>query len=247
MLCHNCSYILSGKENFCPNCGTMPYGQLKETENKKAEVKKEEIHITPDSYPPYTPAKPVTAAAQKVSAVDIFDEPVQMQEREEREERGVKNPAGKIFILLFLTCTLAVTAFGLADYFGITKTVSAFVHSLSQKEEAVTQVQAEAYRNETSIVEPDISYSETTAYILTGNGLTLRKGPSHSYAPLYNLTDLTMVQIYGGSMINRSWVYVYCPERDCYGWLDGSFLGDEPYGEATLYSENGEPMSYGGI
>ena len=120
MLCHNCSYILSGKENFCPNCGTMPYGQLKETENKKAEVKKEEIHITPDSYPPYTPAKPVTAITPQVKGSDIFDEPEQTREREEKEA-NVKNPAGKIFVLLFLTCTLAVTAFGLADYFGITK------------------------------------------------------------------------------------------------------------------------------
>lgn len=243
MLCHNCSYILSGKENFCPNCGTMPYGQIKETEKKIAEAKKEEVQISPDSYPPYTPAKPVAAVTPQVKGSDIFDDFEETREKPERTA-DVKNPAGKIFVLLFLTCTLAVTAFGLADYFGITKTVSAFVHSLSQKDEAIMQVQAEPYRKETSIVGPDISYSMTTAYILTGSGLTLRKGPSDSYAPLYNLTDLTMVQIFGGSMINRSWVYVYCPEKECYGWLDGSFLGDESYAGTTLYSENGDPVFY---
>lgn len=233
MLCHNCSYILSGKENFCPNCGTMPYGQIKETESKKSETQKDEPCITPDSYPPYSPARPVATVPVQVKGSDIFDEPEEEREKEEKPSVP-KNPVGKIFVLLFITCTLAVTAFGLADYFGITKTVSAFVHSLSQKNENEIQVQAEPYRKETSVVQPDINYSPSTAYILTGNGLTLRKGPAHSFAPLYNLTDLTMVQILGGNVINISWVYVYCPEKECYGWLDGSFLGDEPYGETTL-------------
>ena len=242
MLCHNCSYILSGKENFCPNCGTMPYGQINETVKKETETKETEIKTEPASlefYPPYYPHKVVPPA----KSTDIFDE---NEEKEEPEEKpaSVKNPVGKIFVLLFITCTLAVTAFGLADYFGITKTVSAFVQNLSQKESTVSENAGEVFRHEMSIVAPDINYSMTTAYILSGTGLTLRKGPSNSYAPVYSLTDLTKVQIFGGSMINRSWVYVYCPEKESYGWLDGSFLGAEPYEETTLYADNSPVVFY---
>lgn len=236
MLCHNCSYILSGKENFCPNCGTMPYGQIKKTESKIQDTQKEELTITPDSYPPYMPEK---STPPPLKSTDIFSDYEATSEADEKISPP-KSQAGKIFVLLFITCTLAVTAFGLADYFGITKTVSGFVQALSQKEpeEKVT----EPFRHEISIVEPEISYSVTTAYIMSGGGLALRKGPSNSYAPLYFLTDLTLVQIFGGSMINRSWVYVYCPEKESYGWLDGSYLGSDEVGETTLYSGNGDPI-----
>ncbi len=239
MLCHNCSYILSGKENFCPNCGTMPYGQIKETEKKKTDEKKEEVRITPDSYPPYTPAK---STPPPVKSSDIFADFEESREADSKNP-SPKNPVGKIFVLLFITCTLAVTAFGLADYFGITQTVSGFVQALSQKDSEKQENITEPYRHEISIIEPEINYSMTTAYILSGSGLTLRKGPSNSYAPLHTLTDLTKVQIFGGSMINRSWVYVYCPEKESYGWLDGSFLGPEPSEETTLYSGNSDPLT----
>lgn len=241
MLCQNCSYILSGKENFCPNCGTMPYGQIEKTEKKDAEVKKESPHpaveITPESYPPY---KPLASVVRPVKSTDIFDEREESHPAEEKAPE-VKNPVGKIFILLFITCTLAVTAFGLADYFGVTQTVSGFVQTLSQKDAVDKEVTlTEAFSHEKSIVEPEINYSMTTAYILSGYGLTLRKGPSNSYAPLHSLTDLTKVQIFGGSIANRSWVYVYCPEKECYGWLDGSFITSEIMGEATLNPENSD-------
>ena len=233
MLCQNCSYILSGKENFCPNCGAMPYGQIKKTEKKSTEIKKEADIITPESYPPYKPARAVVPTAK---STDIFGESEEKYTPEEKTPEA-KNPVGKIFILLFITCTLAVTAFGLADYFGVTQTVSDFVQTFSKKEDTEEEV-SEVFRHDMSVVEPEINYSMTTAYVLSGYGLTLRKGPSNSYAPLHSLTDLTKVQIFGGSIANRSWVYVYCPEKECYGWLDGSFLAEEGMEEASFYPEN---------
>ena len=83
MLCHNCSYILSGKENFCPNCGTMPYGQINETVKKETEAKETEIKTEPASlefYPPYYPNKVVPPA----KSTDNFDE---KEEKEEPEEK----------------------------------------------------------------------------------------------------------------------------------------------------------------
>ena len=232
MLCQNCSYILSGKENFCPNCGSMPYGQIKETESKATEVKKEQPVITPEAYPPYTPAKPCVPPAK---ASDIFADTLEITADEKSDMP--KNPAGKIFILLFLTCTLAVTAFGLADYFGITKTVSGFVQTLSQKEGTEKESSPAVFDHKSSVEEPEINYSMTTAYILSGGGLALRKGPSNSYAPLHTLQDRTKVQIFGGSLANPGWVYVYCPEKECYGWLDGRYLSPEGVTETEAYPD----------
>lgn len=238
MLCHNCSYILSGKENFCPNCGSMPYGQIKETEKKATDAKKEQPVITPESYPPYTPAKPYVPPAK---ASDIFADTLESVNDEKSDMP--KNPVGKIFVLLFLTCTLAVTAFGLADYFGITKTVSGFVQTLSQKESGKTEDSPSAFDHKNSIEEPEINYSMSTAYILSGSTLTLRKGPSNSYAPLHLLQNLTRVQIFGGSLASPDWVYVYCPEKECYGWLDGSYLSPEGVTESEAYHSEETPFT----
>ena len=74
---------------------------------------------------------------------------------------------------------------------------------------------------------------------MSGEGLSLRKGPGKGYAPVENLNDLTAVIIYGGSNADKGWVYVYCAEKNCYGWLDGSFLAKkDAVEETTLFAEN---------
>lgn len=237
MLCRNCNYILSGKENFCPNCGTMPHGQPTETTEIKEEIfppqvtslnREEPVVI----YPKHEPEK-----EENIQDVKIFYESV--EEDEIKEEKN-KSAAGKIFLLLFLTCTLAVTAFGLADYFGITPSVKSFVQTLSQKKTEDDTSSAVPYSHEDSIVEPDINYSVSDAYVMSGNGLTLRKGPDNSYAPVYSLTDLAKVHIFGGSVVSKNWVYVYCPEAESYGWLDGRFLATEENASAVLEAEDEE-------
>lgn len=239
MLCHNCNYILSGKENFCPNCGTMPEGRTdsmfttKEVaKDKKNEVEvkeeKEPVVIYPKDEPEEIPFKDVNIFYESDEQTDLSD-----------EKKDRKAPT-KIFLLLFLTCALSVTAFGLADYFGITPTVKNLVQTLSQKKYNISSDEASPYSHESSIIEPDINYSMSDAYIMSGNGLTLRKGPGNGYAPIHNLTDLTRVHIFGGSIVNKNWVYVYCPEKESYGWLNGSFLATEQTASAVIPDEEAD-------
>lgn len=224
MLCKNCNYIITGKENFCPNCASpvkaeaAPKGfegtceKPKEvTEHKKTdEDKKESI---------FAEFEQVHPEEQRAS---IFYEPQEKQQEKEKDKN--KSYAGRIMLLLFLTCIFAAGAFAVADYFGITSTVFSFIESSAAKSEEADEGY---YRHENSIKKPDVSYSPVTAYVMSGKGLTLRKGPGNTYAPVGKISDLTAVQIYGESLTEEGWVYIYCAETECYGWLDGSFIAKE--------------------
>lgn len=237
MLCKNCNYILSGKENFCPNCAvplkeeaSTPQRTVPEIENE-AEENKEESIINRDMI--FQKSEPKTPPRER--NMHIFYD---MEEKEEPPTRTVKEKSytGRIFLLLFVTCALAIAAFGVADYFGITSSVFSFIQTVASGNE---EENVEDFSHSKSIIAPDVNYSPTAAYIMSGEGLTLRKGPGNSYAPLCELSDLTAVQIHGGSLANKSWVYVYCAENESYGWLDGSFLAREKESETTLSSQDG--------
>lgn len=244
MLCQNCNYILSGKENFCPNCGTMPYSappfpKTKDIETGNSKNTSENTAVKEN----FTFPEADMRNAARFQQEEIFSS--YALEKEEKSGTGTgeeteksRGSGGKILILLLICCTLAVAAFGLADYFGLTTSVAGFMQTVSQDKNSAKEKTTETFRHDKTVIDPEINYSMTTAYIISGNGLTLRKGPSNSYAPLCNLMDLTKVQVFGGSLASRNWVYVYCPEKDSYGWLDGSFLCSETMSQTTLFSEN---------
>lgn len=237
MLCKNCNYILSGRESFCPNCGTLlPAGtdaqqrQIRDEEEKR----KEEIRALGEAV--------FTLNEEDVPANDPEIRIFNIDSRENYEEEAVtqkeksrrKNGTGKIVLLLFLLCTLLTVTFGAADYFGITTELSKLVGGFSEKEEVSPGNMSQSFSHENTVLEPEVEYSVETAYVLSGKGLTLRKGPANSYAPLYSLTDFSAVKIFGGSLVNENWLYVYFPEKNCYGWLDGSFLCSEQVIEQRL-------------
>ena len=131
-----------------------------------------------------------------------------------------------------------MSAFGLADYFGITPRVKNYISTFSQSKETTSGSSDTAvFSHADSIIHPDVNCKMETAYIFSGTGLILRKGPANSYAPLYSLTDLTMVQIFGSSLASPEWVYVYCPEKDSYGWLNGSFVCSDVVVENNITNE----------
>lgn len=243
MNCKNCNYILTGKENFCPNCGTIP----ESTASPFPKIK--EIYEIPKANP--IPEKP-----KSLNEILFFESEEEKAEvpanRTPRESDFINNDypertaeikskkaVGKIFLLLFICCALAVSAFGLADYFGITPRLKNHISTFSQSQPSATQatVTTTAFSHGDTVIHPDTNCPMETAYIFSGTGLTLRKGPANSYAPLYSLTDLTMVQIFGSSLANPEWIYVYCPEKDSYGWLNGSFVCSDVVIEDTYQSE----------
>ncbi len=242
MNCKNCNYILTGKENFCPNCGTIPESastpfpkikEIREAPQKKPSAEKpktlnEILFFDPTDDKNDAPEEkyfPETEAVQE-------NFPIPVPEIKE------KNPIGKIFLLLFICCTLAVSAFGLADYFGILPRFKAYISTFSQKKPVTYEsTTTTAFSHSNTVVQPDTNCDMKTAYVFSGSGLPLRKGPSNSYAPLYNLTDLTMVQIFGSSLSCPEWIYVYCPEKDTYGWLNGSFVCSDVVMENKITDE----------
>lgn len=234
MICHNCNYILSGKENFCPNCGIMPISMTKRQDKTKDNTIKKDEGKTSEAEPAIIYPSFETSSSDRES-IQIFQDANETQESDTKEKD--RKAAGKIFLLLFLTCAFSAAAFGLADYFGITPSVISFVQTISNKSTGSTTPE-ENYSHNDSIVDPEINYSMSDAYIMSGNGLTLRKGPGNGYAPIDSLTDLTKVHIFGGSIANKNWVYVYCPESKSYGWLDGSFLATQETASTSLYAEN---------
>lgn len=234
MICHNCNYILSGKENFCPNCGVMPMSPSNEKDRIKESKIKEDEEKTAEAEPAIIyPSYEMNRAEEE--SIHIFHDTKEAEEADTKAKD--KKTAGKIFLLLFLTCAFSAAAFGLADYFGITPSVISFVQTISNKNTEITATD-ESYSHNDSIVEPEVNYTMSDAYIMSGNGLTLRKGPGNGYAPIDSLTDLTKVHIFGGSIANKNWVYVYCPESKSYGWLDGSFLATQETASTALYAEN---------
>lgn len=229
MLCKNCNYILTGKENFCPNCASPlkegDFSTAQARDGEKIKDRHEEILKQEYIFPKVNEEKNSTEREAK-----IFYDPHEREEAYHGMKR--KSYAGRIMLLLFLICAFTVATFAVADYFNLTPSVFNFTATDASSDE-ITQEQRETYNHADSVVKPDISYEAISAYVLSGDGLTLRKGPGKSYAPLENLSDLTMVQIYGASPSGEGWVYVYCPEKEKYGWLDGSFLAGQKQEEAS--------------
>ena len=242
MNCKNCNYILTGKENFCPNCGTIP-------ESTSAPFPKiKEIYEIPKVNPlPEKPkslneilfTEPTEESTDYPEVRSFRDDNSDSEDfSEQTAETKDKKAVGKIFFLLFLCCALAVSAFGLADYFGITPRLKNYISTFSQSQPDTSKAPTTtAFSHADTVIHPDVNCARETAYIFSGTGLTLRKGPANSYAPLYSLTDLTMVQIFGSSLANPEWVYVYCPEKDSYGWLNGSFVCSDVVIEDSYQSQ----------
>ncbi len=242
MLCRNCNYILSGKENFCPNCGTIPtpvsqvFPTIKKVPSETAPPSEENKQPEAKSTEKKDFIFSDTGFFQNNNCIDS-DTGEEAEDFAVKEQTKVKrkSPTAKALILLIICCTLATTAFALADYFGIIPDFSALASSLTNGTDKAEQ--QSPFNHSETVHNPEINYPMTTAYVLSGNGLTLRKGPGNGYAPLFNLTDLTQVQIFGGSLASTNWLYVYCGEKECYGWVDGSFLCSETVAESKLTSE----------
>lgn len=233
MLCKNCNYILTGKENYCPNCATPLTEKASQTPKNQEEQQEKDRHneqvIKGEFIFPEKEEK--SYAAQR--DVRIFYEPNEPEAVEQRGKR--KSYGGRIMLLLFLTCAFAAGAFAIADYFNLTPSVlSVITQGVTEEKEN----EAADFSHESSIIKPDITYTPERAYIMSGEGLSLRKGPGKGYAPTATLSDLTAVIIYGGSLADKGWVYVYCGEKECYGWLDGSFLARDANEETTLFAQN---------
>lgn len=202
MICKNCNYILSGKESFCPDCGTPCV--------KEKEYSKE----------PETPS--VIFSPEKESSSPIFsDEPPRHLAPERKEKKSRAGIYLAAVLCLVIIGTLAISLSGLVDF------TPAFAALFPAGEEETTSdetVKLSEYDPLADIVSPNVNYKTTIAYITADKGQALRKGPDNNYGQLSLLSSGTIVHISGTSNVSSEWVYVYVPEEDIYGWLSGAYL-----------------------
>lgn len=233
MICRNCKFSLSGSEKYCPNCGAPLHEE---------EVSSDLGQVSPPKAP------------------DIFFTPVSKEEKDEpeifrsKQVETEENPAeapkkakqkssskAPVFLMLILiTAVLVVGISVAAEKFNIAPTLMSYLNGVGKKATA-TDASELVYAPEESLipspesgtVQPDINYAPTEAYVARINVLSLRKGPSDAYGLIRSLDAGTPLQIIGGTAITDSWIYVYVPSEDCFGWLNAAFISLYTYTQTT--------------
>ncbi len=218
MICKKCGYVLFGSETFCPNCGA------------KCEIEEEKKETEISTGKSAEKESPSRHSGRKVSDIDVFSsEPVYVYS-EKREKRKKSSGLAVTFIVTFAITLVGVGGLIAADYFGLIPSVSTLMPS--EKETTIlepleTSTLHSDYSDTDGIVPPQISFKPVLCFIGSEGNLSLRKGPGDVYAQFSALPSGTQVQVIGGSVTERNWVYAYVPEDDSYGWLCSSFLSTE--------------------
>lgn len=224
MICRKCSFILQGSEKFCPNCGE-PCSQ--KPQNEKTEE-------------PTTPTPPsILFSSQRESEAPETQPKIFRDEPDEEAEtvKSKKSKAPMLLIALLVIVVLSVGGVTAMEYFGLAPVIMQYLEtgntvgedadSTSEKGNDNAETTEGEYSSDLGVISPDISFKPTVCYVSTDKSLPLRKGPDNSYAPLNTLQSGCPLQVIGASLTVDTWVYVYVPVLDCYGWLSSSFLSDE--------------------
>lgn len=212
MLCRNCNYILSGEEAFCPHCGQAVNTQ--ENENKEAE---KDISLNVTELPP-----------QKKKPSIFDEESVEITSPDDTKES--KKSRGAIAVIsVFVIILVAVAVFTSLEYFDLVPAIASYISekASSTDSNAVLTTSSSELSGSEGMVPPEINYKPSLHTVTSQKPLPLRKGPDDAYAPIAYVPHGTRLQIVGGCLSSNSWVYVYIPSEDIYGWLSASYLMQE--------------------
>lgn len=203
MICQKCSHILQGSESYCPDCGSPC--------SKEKEVYKE------------AEAPSVIFSSGKDVSSDIFiDEAPRKRPREQPKEK--KSKAGLYLVLVLCAVIVGVFAMAGTELFGLTPAIASLLSGAPSEETTAPTTALTEYRADSGIVSPRVNYRTSVAYVTGSKGQALRKGPDSSYGQHDILPTGSEVHIVGGESVDGSWVYVYVPEKDTYGWMEDAFL-----------------------
>ncbi len=219
MVCQKCNHILKGSESYCPDCGNPC--------NKDKEI--------------YTQAEApsVIFSPDKDISSDIFSEdPVQRHRREMPEKK--KSRAGLYLVMVLCAVIIGVVAVAGAELLDFTPAIASLFSSFPAEETTKPATTEADYSPDTGIVSPQVNYRTVVTYVTGSKGQALRKGPDNSYGQINILPSGTETHIVGGASVDESWVYVYIPEMDIYGWIDDAFLSSVNE-EASVQNEEDEP------
>ena len=234
MICRNCKFNLQGSEKFCPNCGAPI---CKETESS----------ATPQATAPEAPEIFFTPVKQEEKDVhEIFRTQSNTEDRQpplpkEKPASKSSSKAPVFLMLILILAVLTVAIFVAAEKFNIAPALMSYLSSggrAATKTDVSEQVyspnESLAPSPESGTVIPDINYSSTEAYVSKINILSLRKGPSDAYGLIRSLDAGCQLQITGGTAITDTWIYVYVPSEDCFGWVNASFISLYTYTETSV-------------
>ncbi len=240
MICRNCKFSLSGSEKYCPNCGAPLH---EETNNSSS------LQVSPPEAPEifFTPVNPEEKSTPEIFRTEKECEKQPPEPVTENTKARSSSKAPVVLMLLLITAVLIVGITVAAEKFNIAPSLMSYLNS-AVKKSTETDATHLSYTPEESLIPspesgtviPDINYASTEAYVAKINVLSLRKGPSDAYGLIRSLDAGTQLQITGGTAITDSWIYVYVPCEDCYGWVNASFISLYEYKEDLTSSLTSE-------
>lgn len=216
MLCKNCNKPLNGSESFCPYCGqalTLPESQ-KDSSDKK--VEENEINHSGNFE--------ISDIPENVHC-SIFDSDsidVPLSETAEKKDKK-RSKTAMTLVGLFVFILLAIALFTAVQYFDLLTPVLSYLKTDSTTEGLVSTSYSEL-RGDEGLLPPEINYKPEVYTVTCQGSLSLRKGPSDDYALISLVPSGMRLQITGARMNCLSWVYVYIPSLDLYGWLNAAYL-----------------------
>ena len=203
MVCQKCNHILKGSESFCPDCGNPCV--------KEKEVYKE------------SEAPSVIFSSDRDVSSNIFVEEAPPKYRQVQPEKK-KSRAGLYLVIVLCAVIVGVFAVAGAELPAVSTAIASLFASAAPEESAEPTTAEADYSPDSGMVSPQVNYRTAVAYVTGDKGQALRKGPDSSYGQTDILPVGTDVHIVGGASVDGSWVYVYVPEKDSYGWMDDAFL-----------------------
>lgn len=243
MICRNCKFNLQGSEKYCPNCGA-PLCEEKDTPEAPSAAPR-----TPEIF--FTPVK------QEETGPEIFRSESAAEKKESDApppKKSCSKSSSKAPVMLMLVLIIAVLTIGVfvaAEKFNIAPTLLSYLNggvrseTDAQEDELVYFPEKKPQPSPGSgTVAPDISYAPTEAFVAKINILSLRKGPSDAYGLIRSLDAGTPLQIMGGTAVTDSWIYIYVPGEECYGWVNAAFVSLYTYTEPTSEAQMREYLAF---
>lgn len=203
MICQKCNHILKGSESYCPDCGSPC-------------VKEKEVYKEAES------PSVIFSSERDVSSNIFVDEAPPNYRREQPEKK--KSKSGLYLVIVLCAVIVGVIAVAGTELPVVSTAIASLFSASAPEETTAPTTTVTDYKPDSGIVAPQVNYRSTVAYITGDKGQALRKGPDGSYGQIDVLPVGTDVHIIGGASVDGSWVYVYVPEKDAYGWTDDAFL-----------------------
>jgi len=242
MICRNCKFNLQGSEKYCPNCGAPLCDEKESTSSQVSPPEAPGIFFTPVKQ---ENEKDTPAIFRSESS---SDEEAAPPPPKKKESSASSSKAPVVLMLVLITVVLTVGLFVAAEKFNLAPVLLNYLNNGIRTDTDASELvfsPEETLRPafHSGTVTPDINYSPTEAYVAKINSLSLRKGPSDAYGLLKSLEAGCQLQITGGTALTDSWIYVYVPAEDCFGWVNAAFISLYTYTESTTEGEMREYVS----